>query len=118
MALIIFINTKALVRSIQGGAGVFAILHHNEVRVLYILGYITTLARDLLTSIASQITEPSKNFVAIISIDSSCTSFDRILLILTLTKEGAIERCVELFGSSSFAALNNLSHIHLGPIEN
>ena len=78
MALIIFINTKALVRSIQGGAGVFAILHHNEVRVLYILGYITTFAWDLLASIAPQITElytepgpepgpvpgfePSKNF--------------------------------------------------------
>ena len=111
MALIVFIHTKAL-------SSVFAILHHNEVRVLYILGYISPLARDLLaSSIASQITEPSKNFVAIISIDSSCASFDRILLILTLTKEGAIERCVELFRSSSFAALNNLSHIHLGPIE-
>lgn len=117
MALIVFINTKALVRSIQGGASVFTILHHNQVRVLYILGYITTFAWDLLASIASQITEPSKNFVAIISIDCSCTSFDRILLILTLTKEGAIERCVELFRSSSFATLNNLSHIHLGPIE-
>ena len=118
MALIVFINTKALVRSIQGRAGVFTILHHNEVRVLYILGYITTFAWDLFaSSIASQITEPSKNFVAIISIDCSCTSFDRILLILTLTKEGAIERCVELFRSSSFATLNNLSHIHLGPIE-
>ena len=76
--------------------------------------YVSRFAHSLL--VISQITKASKDFAALVLIYLSFASFDRFLFVQALAEEGAIERCIELFHSCSFASFYNLSDIHLGSI--